>query len=321
MSSILIFSCEAHFDLSLAPASSLEDSAARDAECARLAPAICSGAPWRKSTQHRYAWFDFHLRDGKNNTTKSRPSKKVKLCKTGKRPLNIRAFRVDNMFRISIGLLHTSPELSKAQYKAQRSGQSVVKSSGLGRVFQHLQLFNGSNPKMLVVQSFAKTSQKLGETTRWSNKAPYRNLNGKTVVPATKASTNHTSQAVVFGWQNWQKKQTTQAWAPPSKPWIEAQPQEVEKTLKLSVQDNGKGTEEIDVIIHIYIYIHRYIYMSSYTCCDHYNVEQFSSWMILYAFICNVNHISSEPLLVLSLYYLYKSLYTKWHSIYASYSK
>ena len=202
MSSILIFSCEAHFDLSLAPASSLEDSAARDAECARLAPAICSGAPWRKSTQHRYAWFDFHLRDGKNNTTKSRPSKKVKLCKTGKRPLNIRAFRVDNMFRISIGLLHTSPELSKAQYKAQRSGQSVVKSSGLGRVFQHLQLFDGSNPKMLVVQSFAKTSQKLGETTRWSNKAPYRNLNGKTVVPATKASTNHTTsrQAVVFGW-------------------------------------------------------------------------------------------------------------------------
>ena len=50
-------------------------------------------------------------------------------------------------YQLDSGFLHTSPELSKAQYKAQRSGQSVVKSSGLGLVFQHLQLFQRKQPQ------------------------------------------------------------------------------------------------------------------------------------------------------------------------------
>ena len=79
----------------------------------------------------------------------------------------------------SIGFLHTSPELSKAQYKAQRSGQSVVNSSGLG----------------LGISSSCSTLQVV------QPKVPYRNLNGKTVVPATKASTITRLSAIFFvGW-------------------------------------------------------------------------------------------------------------------------
>ncbi len=240
MSSILIFTCEAPFDPSSAPASSLEDSATRDAKCARLAPA--TGAPWRKSTEHRYVWFP--LTWWKKNCNKVyRPSKRVKrnlkkrIFSTYRLSVLIacpnfcrnKTFSKKKTLIPSIGFLHTSPELSKAQYKAQRSGQSVVNSSGLG----------------LGISSSCSTLQVV------QPKVPYRNLNGKTVVPATKASTI-TRLAAIFALVNW-LNQTTQAWAPPSKPWIEAQPQGLKRW---SLQkDNHEGIEKCIIYTYIYIYI------------------------------------------------------------------